>query len=96
MVPMVNPDGVELVLKGEEAAEGKVDVLKINNGNPAFYAWKANIRGVDLNNQYPANWEIEKQRKIPKAPAPRDFPGETVFIRARSIGHEGVGRKTEF
>jgi g-D-glutamyl-meso-diaminopimelate peptidase len=34
MVPMVNPDGVDLVLKGVEAAEGKVDVLKINNGNP--------------------------------------------------------------
>ena len=79
VVPMVNPDGVDLVLKGEEAAEGKFDVLKINNGNPAFYAWKANIRGVDLNNQYPANWEIEKRRKIPKAPAPRDFPGENAL-----------------
>ncbi|MDM5211704.1 M14 family metallocarboxypeptidase [Peribacillus sp. NJ4] len=96
MVPMVNPDGVELVLKGEEAAEGKVDVLKMNNGNPAFYAWKANIRGVDLNNQYPANWEIEKQRKIPKAPAPRDFPGETALSEPEALAMKELAKRRNF
>ncbi|MFJ8067720.1 M14 family metallocarboxypeptidase [Peribacillus sp. NPDC096447] len=96
MVPMVNPDGVELVLKGEEAAEGKVDVLKINNGNPAFYAWKANIRGVDLNNQYPANWEIEKRRKIPKAPAPRDFPGETALSEPEALAMKELAMRRNF
>ncbi|MEY8191113.1 M14 family metallocarboxypeptidase [Peribacillus simplex] len=96
MVPMVNPDGVELVLKGKEAAEGKVDVLKINNGNPAFYAWKANIRGVDLNNQYPANWEIEKRRKIPKAPAPRDFPGETALSEPEALAMKELAIRRNF
>ncbi|MBT2618103.1 MULTISPECIES: M14 family metallocarboxypeptidase [unclassified Bacillus (in: firmicutes)] len=96
MVPMVNPDGVDLVLKGEEAAEGKVDVLKINNGNPAFYAWKANIRGVDLNNQYPANWEIEKRRKIPKAPAPRDFPGETALSEPEALAMKELAIRRNF
>ncbi|USK63288.1 M14 family metallopeptidase [Peribacillus frigoritolerans] len=96
MVPMVNPDGVDLVLKGEEAAEGKVDVLKINNGNPAFYAWKANIRGVDLNNQYPANWEVEKRRKIPKAPAPRDFPGETVLSEPEALAMKELAIRRNF
>lgn len=96
IVPMVNPDGVELVLKGEEAAEGKVDVLKINNGNPAFYAWKANIRGVDLNNQYPANWEIEKRRKIPKAPAPRDFPGETALSEPEALAMKELAMRRNF
>lgn len=96
MVPMVNPDGVDLVLKGEKAAEGKVDVLKINNGNPAFYAWKANIRGVDLNNQYPANWEIEKRRKIPKAPAPRDFPGETALSEPEALAMKELAIRRNF
>ncbi|WP_407408273.1 M14 family metallocarboxypeptidase [Peribacillus sp.] len=96
VVPMVNPDGVDLVLKGEEAAEGCVDVLEMNNGNPAFYAWKANIRGVDLNNQYPAKWEIEKQRKVPQAPAPRDFPGEVCLSEPEAIAMKELAEKRNF
>ncbi|EMT47157.1 carboxypeptidase [Anoxybacillus flavithermus AK1] len=76
VVPMVNPDGVDLVLHGKKAAQHYEDeVLHINEGNDDFSQWKANIRGVDLNNQFPAKWEVEKERKIPKVPAPRDFPG---------------------
>lgn len=74
IVPMVNPDGVDLVTVGAPA--NWLSICRANNfGSDDFSQWKANIRGVDLNNQFPANWEIEKERKIPKAPAPRDFPG---------------------
>jgi g-D-glutamyl-meso-diaminopimelate peptidase len=41
-------------------------------------AWRANIRGVDLNLQYPAGWEIAKQIKFAAGftkPGPRDFVG---------------------
>jgi g-D-glutamyl-meso-diaminopimelate peptidase len=34
-------------------------------------------QGVDLNNQFPAKWEVEKERKKPQSPAPRDYPGKT-------------------
>ncbi|AOH55702.1 peptidase M14 [Peribacillus muralis] len=95
-VPMVDPDGVDLVIKGEPAAEGKFDVIKMNNGNPAFYAWKANIRGVDLNNQYPANWEIEKERKLPKFPAPRDFPGEFPISEPEALAMKELAEKRNF
>lgn len=75
MVPMVNPDGVDLVLNGAPEEEPyRSEVLAINQGNPDFTAWKANIRGVDLNDQFPANWEIEAERRE-QQPAPRDFPG---------------------
>lgn len=74
IVPMVNPDGVDLVTVGAPANWSAI-CKSINFGSDDFSQWKANIRGVDLNNQFPANWEIEKERKIPKAPAPRDFPG---------------------
>ena len=72
-VPMVNPDGVNLVLNGPPAAR-RDEVIALNNGSTNFSGWKANIRGVDLNKQFPANWELEKERK-PTEPGPRDFPG---------------------
>ncbi|WP_404452780.1 M14 family metallopeptidase [Virgibacillus necropolis] len=75
IVPMVNPDGVNLVLNGvPEEPFFAEQVLEINNQSRDFSGWKANINGVDLNNQYPALWEIEANRK-PSSPAPRDYPG---------------------
>jgi glucan-binding YG repeat protein len=56
-VPMVNPDGVTLVQKGHLSAKDPNYVLSLNNGSVDFSSWKANIRGVDLNRQYPADWE---------------------------------------
>ncbi|PLT34714.1 M14 family metallocarboxypeptidase [Bacillus sp. V5-8f] len=96
MVPMVNPDGVDLVLHGTRAAEGKFDVEAMNGGSDEFYAWKANIRGVDLNNQYPARWEIEKRRKIPQAPAPRDFPGEAPLTEPEAVAMWELAQKRDF
>ncbi|SFA96260.1 MULTISPECIES: M14 family metallopeptidase [unclassified Bacillus (in: firmicutes)] len=78
VVPMVNPDGVDLVLNGPiDEIRGKVSF--INRGYFDFTHWKANINGVDLNNQYPAKWEVEKERKEPKVPAPRDYPGDDIL-----------------
>ncbi|MGG1573646.1 M14 family metallopeptidase [Fictibacillus sp. NRS-1165] len=75
-VPMVDPDGVDLVLHGPPDTEPYRSLVKtLNKQNPDFKDWKANIRGVDLNNQLPARWEIEKARK-PAEPAPRDYPGD--------------------
>ena len=96
IVPMVNPDGVDLVLNGSSAAEGKVDVLKMNQGNPAFYSWKANINGVDLNNQFPANWEVEKKRKIPQGPAARDYPGDSFLTEPEAIAMKELAENRDF
>ncbi|MCK6257692.1 LysM peptidoglycan-binding domain-containing protein [Fictibacillus sp. KIGAM418] len=75
-VPMVDPDGVDLVLQGPPDIEPYRSLVKtLNKQHPNFKDWKANIRGVDLNNQLPARWEIEKARK-PAEPAPRDYPGD--------------------
>lgn len=75
LVPMVNPDGVDLVLYGCEALSEKSECLSaLNEHRPDFREWKANINGVDLNKHFPAHWDIERQRK-PKAPSYRDFPG---------------------
>ncbi|MBO8155035.1 MAG: LysM peptidoglycan-binding domain-containing protein [Bacillaceae bacterium] len=96
LVPMVNPDGVNLVQQGPPQEQPYRDlVLQINNGNTNFSNWKANIRGVDLNNQYPARWEIEKERKE-QEPAPRDYPGEAPLTEPEAIAMAELTRRRDF
>ncbi|WAA10422.1 M14 family metallopeptidase [Fervidibacillus albus] len=95
VVPMVNPDGVNLVLNGPPA-EVKEEVISINEGSTDFSSWKANIRGIDLNNQYPANWDIEKKRKEPKKPAPRDYPGDAPLTEPEAIAMAELAKQREF
>ncbi|OIK11773.1 peptidase M14 [Bacillus sp. MUM 116] len=95
IVPMVNPDGVDLVIHGPPDSI-RNDVLKINNGSDDFVHWKANIHGVDLNNQYPAKWEIEKGRKLPKSPAPRDYPGKNPLTEPEAIAMAELAKSTPF
>ncbi len=62
ILPMLNPDGIELQLKG--ACPNKTNyqsLIKWNNGRVDFSKWKANIRGVDLNRNFNAKWEICKK-----------------------------------
>lgn len=95
IVPMVNPDGVNLVIDGPPD-EMRDQVLRINKGSSDFTGWKANIRGVDLNNQFPAKWEIEKERKVEKAPAPRDFPGDAPLTEPESIAMANLAKTRQF
>ncbi len=96
-VPMVNPDGVDLVLHGlPDNSSYEEALLQMNDLNIDFSQWKANIRGIDLNNQYPVNWEIEKERKIPKAPAPRDYPGDAPLTEPEAIALAELVEKAQF
>ncbi|WP_261129454.1 M14 family metallopeptidase [Bacillus sp. Marseille-Q3570] len=96
IVPMVNPDGVDLVLNGPPDSDYYRDfVLELNDGKKDFSGWKANIRGVDLNNQFPSKWEVEKPRK-PQAPAPRDYPGDKPLSEPETIAMAELTRKGDF
>lgn len=76
LVPMVNPDGVELVQEGLHTGHPLYDqLLTMNRGSLRFGRWKANVRGVDLNDQFPAYWEEECSRRGTPGPGPRDYPG---------------------
>ncbi|MDR3216545.1 MAG: hypothetical protein LBT55_03910 [Clostridiaceae bacterium] len=66
-VPMVNIDGVQLSLYGLDAEYGdaaadaefkrrKEYLLEINGGSRDFSLWKANIRGTDINVNFPMDW----------------------------------------
>jgi g-D-glutamyl-meso-diaminopimelate peptidase len=96
IVPMVNPDGVDLVLHGPPAnATWRNKVIGYNKGSTDFTAWKANIRGVDLNDQFPARWELEKARN-PNQPGPRDYGGEKPLSEPEAIAMAELTRKRDF
>jgi len=83
MLPMVNPDGVERV---------------ISYGSK-FSTWQANARGVDLNHNYDADWDLCHERELASGilgPGPSRYGGthaesepETKaivdFVRAHSF-----------
>ena len=61
IVPMVNPDGVNLVIKGlSKDNPFYSELLNMTNNSTAFTSWKANIKGVDLNRNYYAGWQMYK------------------------------------
>ncbi|QUG43631.1 LysM peptidoglycan-binding domain-containing protein [Psychrobacillus sp. INOP01] len=96
LVPMVNPDGVDLVINGlPNESPWKSRVIEWNNGSSDFSGWKANIRGVDLNDQFPAKWELERARN-PKVPGPRDYGGESPLSEPEAIAMADLTRSSDF
>lgn len=80
IIPMVNPDGVNLVLDGLSRDNPYYSqLIEWNNGSMDFSrVWQANIRGVDLNHNYDASWNLSKQAEARygiTGPGPTRFSG---------------------
>ena len=91
LVPMVDPDGVDLVTGAILPGTEEYDRAKrIASGFPEIpfpEGWKANLMGVDLNLQYPAGWMIARELKFSQGfdrPAPRDYVGRAPLGQKES------------
>jgi g-D-glutamyl-meso-diaminopimelate peptidase len=98
VVPCVNPDGVEIALHGTVAAGPFCElVYHASHGDPS--TWQANARGVDLNHNYPADWEalhhMEQKAGI-LGPAPTRYGGAYPESEPETQGMIGLCRAKQF
>ena len=91
LVPMVNPDGVDLVTgaiaPGSEQYDRAMGFSRNYPSIPFPEGWKANLNGVDLNLQYPAGWLQAREIKFSQGftrPGPRDYVGRAPLMEKES------------
>ncbi|MDO5520097.1 MAG: M14 family zinc carboxypeptidase [bacterium] len=69
IVPMVNPDGVQIAQYGANGINNKTlraSVKKMLKGT-SYTNWKANARGVNLNRNFPTKFGVNSPSKKPNA-----------------------------
>ena len=91
LVPMVDPDGVDLVTGAIQPRTREYEAARQIAGDfpdiPFPDGWKANLKGVDLNLQYPAGWLLAREIKFSQGfnrPAPRDYVGRAPLSQRES------------
>ena len=90
-VPMVNPDGVDLVTGAIQPGSEEYEAARrLAEHYPSIHfpeGWKADLAGVDLNLQYPAGWLRAREIKYSQGftrPGPRDFVGRYPLSQRES------------
>ena len=90
-VPMVDPDGVDLVTGAIVPGSLQYEIARNLGDNypdiPFPEGWKANLLGVDLNLQYPAGWLRAREIKFSQGftrPGPRDYVGRAPLNQKES------------
>lgn len=102
IVPMVNPDGVDLVLNGIESIPSKhhENLKKWKKNKDSFSeSWQANIRGVDLNHNYDASWNNYKSSQLKNnilGPAHTRYSGKCPESEPETAALTGFTRERDF
>jgi len=100
-IPMVNPDGVNLVTGELTPMSGAYQYAR-NITDPSLIfpdVWAANIRGVDLNSNYPALWEQAREVKFSLGytrPGPVEYVGESPLSEPESRAMVNFTREHNF
>lgn len=72
MSPMINPDGVDIAVNGLDITNpyhrALISMVGIHSFNTV---WQANARGVDINHNYDAKWNMVMEK-----PSPSKYGGE--------------------
>lgn len=99
MVPMVNPDGVDLVVGAIGPGNIQYDLAQRLAADyptiPFPDGWKANLLGVDLNLNYPAGWLQAREIKFSQGytrPGPRDYVGRAPLNQLETQALAGYTR----
>lgn len=91
LMPLVNPDGLDLVTGALREGEYYDNARNISSDFPFVpfpSGWKANIKGVDLNLQYPAEWEKAREIKFSQSfskPSPIEYVGPAPLSEPEAI-----------
>lgn len=98
MVPMVNPDGVDIAVHGSKSAGPLAEWVRAWGGDMPG-AWQANARGVDINHNFNAGWDVlqEMERKKGIAgPSPRQWGGPAPGSESETRAMVNLCKKGRF
>ncbi len=101
ILPMINPDGVELATRGINSVKVPIvrERLMTLNKSGDFSNWQANSNGVDLNHNYAAMWEKSKSMEEEfgiKGAGPTRFSGIAPESESESHALAEFTRKHNF
>lgn len=92
IVPMVNPDGVDIAVNGlditNEFHRRLISMVGIHSFNQV---WQANVRGVDINHNFDANWQMTIDK-----PSPTKYGGEYAESEPETKAVAEFVRKEKF
>ena len=83
IMPLINPDGYDISLRGQDALPPGCAALKMSGGN--LTDWGFNLRGIDLDKNFFKNYN--------KIPATRGFGGYAPLSEAETVAVASFCRK---